>query len=66
MKLSFIKAVAVVARKAEQKKGWLKGKAKRAKVRRVVIPMAKPVSTYKGGAFNGPGAVHQGSRARSL
>jgi len=28
--------------------------------------MAKPGSTYKGGAFSGPSAVHQGSRARSL
>ena len=30
------------------------------------MPMAKSGSTYKGGAFRGPGAVHQGSRARSL
>ena len=28
--------------------------------------MAKPGSTYKGGAFSGPGAVHQGSHAKSL
>ena len=28
--------------------------------------MSKPGSTYKGGAFSGPGAVHQGSRVRSL
>ena len=35
-------------------------------MRRVVVPMAKPGSSYKGGAFSGPGVVHQGSRARSL
>ena len=28
--------------------------------------MAKPGSTYKGGAFSGPSVVHQGSRAGSL
>ena len=28
--------------------------------------MAKPGSTYKDGAFSGPGAVHQGSRVGSL
>ena len=40
-----------------EKKGWLKRKAKRAIVRRVVVPMAKPGSTYKGRAFSGPGVV---------
>ena len=33
---------------------------------RVVIPIAKSGSTYKGGAVSGPGMVHQGSCARSL
>ena len=28
--------------------------------------MAKPGSTYKGGAFSGPSVVHQGSRVGSL
>ena len=33
---------------------------------RVAIPLAKLGSTYKGGAFSGPSAVHPGSLAISL
>ena len=47
-------------------KGLLKIKAKRAKVRRVVVPTAKPGPAYKGRAVSGPGAVHQGSCMGSL
>ena len=44
-------------RRAEQK-ACSKGKPKRAKVHRVVVPMAKPGSAYKGGAVCGSSAVH--------
>ena len=54
---------------------WLQGrlseklaqeKAKRDKVRRVVVPMAKPGSAYKGGAVSGPSTARQGPYVESL
>ena len=47
-------------------KSLLKGKARRAKVHRVVVPLARPGSAYNGRAVSGPGMDHQGSCAESL
>ena len=47
-------------------KACSKGKPMRGKVRRVVVPMAKPSFAYKGRAICGPSTVHQGSYMGSL